>query len=155
MAIVIFSLGSNIGNRELNLEQACMGLQEFMADFKASHVIETAPLYVTDQPVFLNQVVMGNTNLAPTEIVVLTKALQQQIGRIKTYQNGPREIDIDILYYDDFIINTDDLVIPHPRIAERLFVLEPLCELVPDWVCPVTYKSVQVILDELVQRESI
>ncbi len=91
---------------------------------------------------------MGNTYVAPTEIVELTKSLQQQIGRTKTYQNGPREIDIDILYYDDFVINTADLVIPHPRIAERLFVLEPLCELAPDWVCPVTNKSVQVMLDE-------
>ena len=155
MATVIFSLGSNIGDRECHLAQARAGLQEFVMDFKISRMIETAPLYVTDQPVFLNQVVMGNTNITPAELVVLTKELQQKIGRIKTYQNGPREIDIDMLYYDDLILDTDDLVIPHPRIVERLFVLEPLCELVPDWVCPVTHKSVQVILDELVQRESI
>lgn len=154
MATVIFSLGSNIGDREHHLEQARAGLQDFMTDFKVSRVIETAPQYVTDQPVFLNQVVMGNTDVAPTEIVALTKSLQQQIGRTKTYQNGPREIDIDILYYDDFVINTADLVIPHPRIAERLFVLEPLCELAPDWVCPVTRKSVQVMLDELVRQEN-
>ncbi len=154
MATVIFSLGSNIGDREHHLEQARAGLQDFMTDFKVSRVIETAPQYVTDQPVFLNQVVVGNTYVAPTEIVALTKSLQQQIGRTKTYQNGPREIDIDILYYDDFVINTADLVIPHPRIAERLFVLEPLCELAPDWVCPVTRKSVQVMLDELVRQEN-
>ena len=154
MATVIFSLGSNIGDREHHLEQARAGLQDFMTDFKVSRVIETAPQYVTDQPVFLNQVVMGNTDVAPTEIVALTKALQQQIGRTKTYQNGPREIDIDILYYDDFVINTADLLIPHPRIAERLFVLEPLCELVPDWVCPATHKHVQVMLDELMQIQS-
>lgn len=151
MATVIFSLGSNIGNREQQLEQARTGLEDFLTDFKASRVIETTPLYVTDQPVFLNQVVMGNTNIVLAELFTLTKALQQQIGRTKTYQNGPREIDIDMLYYDDLILVTDDLVIPHPRIAERLFVLEPLCELAPDWVCPVTRKSVQVMLDELMQ----
>ena len=151
MATVIFSLGSNIGNREQQLEQARTGLEDFLTDFKASRVIETAPLYVTDQPVFLNQVVMGNTNIVLAELFTLTKALQQQIGRTKTYQNGPREIDIDMLYYDDLILVTDDLVIPHPRIAERLFVLEALCELAPDWVCPVTRKSVQVMLDKLMQ----
>ncbi|MDP5369979.1 MAG: 2-amino-4-hydroxy-6-hydroxymethyldihydropteridine diphosphokinase, partial [Pseudomonadota bacterium] len=95
MVTVIFSLGSNVGNREHHLEQARAGLQDFLIDFKASRVIETAPQYVMDQPAFLNQVVMGNTNIAPVEIVVLTKALQQKIGRTKTFQNGPREIDID------------------------------------------------------------
>ena len=154
MATVIFSLGSNIGNREHHLEQTRAGLQDFMTDFKVSRVIETPPLYVTDQPAFLNQVVMGNTNIVPAELVTLTKALQQKIGRIKTYQNGPREIDIDILYYDDLILDTDDLVIPHPRIAERLFVLEPLYELMPDWVCPVMHKTVQVMRNELMQGES-
>jgi 2-amino-4-hydroxy-6-hydroxymethyldihydropteridine diphosphokinase len=109
---------------------------------------------VTDQPVFLNQVVMGSTNIVPAELVTLTKALQQQIGRTKTYQNGPREIDIDILYYDDLILDKDELVIPHPRIAERLFVLDPLCELMPDWVCPITRKRVQMMRDELLQLES-
>lgn len=150
MATVIFSLGSNIGNREGYLEQARAGMQKFLTDFRASRVIETAPQYVMNQPSFLNQVVVGITNISPAEIVVLTKALQQKIGRTKTFQNGPREIDIDILYYDDLIVNTEDLVIPHPRIAERLFVLEPLCEIVPDWICPVTHKSVRVMLTELV-----
>lgn len=150
MTTVIFSLGSNVGNREGYLEHARTSLQEFLTDFKASRVIETAPLYVTDQPVFLNQVIMGKASIAPAELVVKTKELQQQIGRTKTYQNGPREIDIDILYYNNLIIDTAELVIPHPRIAERLFVLGPLCELAPDWVCPVTRKSVQMMLDELV-----
>lgn len=150
MAIVIFSLGSNIGDRESYLEQAREGLEKLLSDFKVSRVVETAPQYVTAQPSFLNQIVMGNTNIVPAEIVVLTKALQQKIGRTKTFQNGPREIDIDILYYDDLIMNTEDLVIPHPRIAERLFVLEPLCEIVPDWICPVTHKSVRVMLSEFV-----
>jgi 2-amino-4-hydroxy-6-hydroxymethyldihydropteridine diphosphokinase len=154
MATVIFSLGSNVGDRENYLAHARTGLQEFLTDFKVSRVIETAPLYVTDQPVFLNQVVMGRTNIAPAQLVIKTKALQQQIGRTKTYQNGPREIDIDILYYHDLIIDTDELVIPHPRIAERLFVLEPLCELVPDWICPITHKSVQVMLDELIATDN-
>ncbi|MES2253395.1 MAG: 2-amino-4-hydroxy-6-hydroxymethyldihydropteridine diphosphokinase [Pseudomonadota bacterium] len=153
MATVIFSLGSNIGDREFHLEQARIGLQEFMNDLRASLVIETEPLYVTDQPAFLNQVVMGKADILPDALVTLTKALQQHIGRIKTFQNGPREIDIDMLYYDDLIINTDELVIPHPRIAERLFVLEPLCELMPDWICPVTRKSMQEMLGELIQRE--
>lgn len=150
MVTVIFSLGSNVGNREHHLEQARAGLQDFLIDFKASRVIETAPQYVMDQPAFLNQVVMGNTNIAPAEVIALTKTLQQKIGRTKTFQNGPREIDIDMLYYDDLVIDMDDLVVPHPRLAERLFVLEPLCELAPDWVCPITHKSVQMMLDELV-----
>lgn len=149
MATVIFSLGSNIGNREYYLGQARDEMQQFLTGFKASRVIETAPQYVTDQPSFLNQVVMGNTDIHPAEIVLLTQALQEQIGRTKTFRNGPREIDIDILYYDDLIMNSEDLVIPHPRIAERFFVLEPLCDIAPDWQCPVTHKSVQVMLGEL------
>ena len=153
MNTVIFSLGSNIGDRNHYLKQACAGLREFITDLKASRVIETAPLYVTDQPSFLNQVIHGQTHITAFELVQLTKALQQEIGRIKTYQNGPREIDIDILYYGNQIINSDELVVPHPRIAERLFVLEPLCELLPNWVCPMAHKSIQMMLDELVQQE--
>jgi len=151
MATVILSLGSNIGDRAFYLEQARIALQELMSDFRASRVIETEPLYVMDQPAFLNQVVIGDTRIYPEALIVLTKALQRKIGRTNTFQNGPREIDIDMLYYDDLIMETAELVVPHPRIAERLFVLEPLCEMMPDWICPVTHKSIRTILDDLLQ----
>jgi 2-amino-4-hydroxy-6-hydroxymethyldihydropteridine diphosphokinase len=152
MATVILALGSNIGDRHSYLEKACDGLKTYVADFKPSRIIETNPLYVTDQPAFLNQVVMGVVDISVADLFHKTKELQQHIGRTKTYLNGPREIDIDILYYDDLILDTDDLTLPHPRIAERLFVLQPLFEIAPHWLCPRANKSVQMMRDELLKK---
>lgn len=149
MTTLFLGLGSNIGDRAHYLEQARHGLLPIMQNMVVSNVIETAPLYVTDQPAFLNQVVMGDVHLSLMQLLDHTQLLQSTIGRTKTYLNGPREIDIDILYYGEVIIDTPTLTVPHPRIAERLFVLEPLCEIAPNWLCPVTQKTMHQLLNEL------
>lgn len=152
MKTVILSLGSNLGDRHCYLEHAKNELMLFISDVKASRVIETLPMYVTNQPSFLNQVVIGQTTLDPFDLLAKTKHLQKKIGRVKTIEKGPREIDIDILYMGTLVVNTPELIIPHPGIFERLFVLEPLCELTPHWICPLSGKSAREMLGALLGK---
>jgi 2-amino-4-hydroxy-6-hydroxymethyldihydropteridine diphosphokinase len=148
MTLVFFGLGSNIGDRKENLNQAINYLQEFLSDLHVSSVIDTEPMYVKDQPVFLNQVVMGNTFLAPMDILEVTQRIESRIGRTKTFKNGPRVIDIDILYYGQEIVSYPNLLIPHPLIMERFFVLKPLCEISPNWLCP----KEKITMEEALKR---
>ncbi len=146
MTTVFIGLGSNIGNRMHYLHLAREGLSNIFNAKHTSSIIESAPLYVTDQPAFLNQVISGETSLSITDLFNYITQLQKEIGRTLTYKNGPREIDIDILYYGNTIMDTPDITVPHPRINERLFVLEPICEIAPDWLCPITKKTMRELL---------
>ena len=139
---VYFGLGSNMGNRHENLERALAFLAQRMAVEKVSLVYDTEPVGNQDQPHFLNQVCRVTTWLAPAELLALVKAIESKLGR--TGGSGePRPIDIDILLYGDQVIDTPRLVIPHPRLAERAFVLIPLAEIGPDLVHPVSGKTVR------------
>lgn len=150
MTTVYLSLGSNLGDRRAYLKAAVDGLSLILANIKESSIYETQPLYVTDQPEFLNQVISGKTDLSPLEFLKQCQTIQKQVGRTpQTVRFGPREIDIDILSFGDVILKTDTLEIPHPRLHERLFVLEPLAEIAPDWVCPKTGQSVQGLIQKL------
>jgi 2-amino-4-hydroxy-6-hydroxymethyldihydropteridine diphosphokinase len=141
--IVYLALGSNLGNRLANLKQAVAALSPQL-DVKAkSHVYETPPWGYEDQPRFLNQVVKAKTYLEPEPLLKHLKRLEVTLGRIASFQNGPRLIDIDILFYDGLIVNTASLVIPHPRLHERGFVLLPLMDIDPDLVHPVNKKSIR------------
>ena len=125
-------------------------LAKVITDIKESSIYETSPQYVTDQPNFLNQVISGKTALTPHELLKTLQKIQTEVGRHEpNIRFGPREIDIDILSYDDLIIKDSHLEIPHPRISERLFVLEPLSEIAPDWICPKSKESVKVLLRKL------
>jgi 2-amino-4-hydroxy-6-hydroxymethyldihydropteridine diphosphokinase len=143
-------LGSNLGDRRAYLKAAIQGLSRILTDIEESSIYETDPQYVTDQPVFLNQVVSGKTDLEPLEFLKNCQNIQTEIGRTpQTVRFGPREIDIDILSFGDVVLKTDTIEIPHPRLYERLFVLVPLCEIFPNWLCPKTGESVQDLIQKL------
>lgn len=153
MIQVFLGLGSNMGDRLDNLAKASQLLSPYFQTLITSQVITTSPMYVVDQPEFCNQVIAGETALSAQELLQLTQQIETQLGRVKTYRNGPRPIDIDILYYGNWIINDPNLIIPHPRIQERLFVLQPLVEIAPDWICPVTGKTSQKLLEYCLKNQ--
>jgi 2-amino-4-hydroxy-6-hydroxymethyldihydropteridine diphosphokinase len=144
--IVYLALGSNLGDRLANLKQAIASLTPQM-DVKAkSQVYETPPWGYVDQPKFLNQVIRAKTYLEPEPLLKHLKRLEVALGRQESVPNGPRLIDIDILFYDELILYSPALVIPHPRLHERAFVLLPLMDLDPDLVHPVNKKSVREMI---------
>ena len=141
--IVYLALGSNLGDRLANLKQAIAALTPQM-DVKAkSQVYETPPWGYEDQPAFLNQAVKAKTYLDPESLLKHLKRLEVALGRKVSFPNGPRLIDIDILFYDDVVLDTPSLTIPHPRLHERGFVLLPLMDIAPDLVHPLSKKTVR------------
>ena len=140
---VYLALGSNLGDRLANLKQAIDALTPQMEVKAKSSVYETPPWGFEDQPKFLNQVVKAKTYLDPEPLLKHLKRLEVALGRQASFPNGPRLIDMDILFYDDLILNTSSLTIPHPHLHERGFVLLPLMELSPDLVHPLNKKSVR------------
>jgi len=141
--IVYLALGSNLGDRLANLKQAIAFLTPQMEVKAKSQVYETPPWGFEDQPKFLNQVIKAKTYLEPEPLLKHLKRLEVALGRKESFPNGPRLIDIDILFYDDRVLNTPSLVIPHPRLQGRGFVLLPLMDVDPDLVHPVSKKSVR------------
>ena len=130
-------LGSNLGDRERNLEVAISSLEEFCSVLNKSSVYETKPVGYLDQGDFLNMVVEVESALEPLVFFIRLQEVEHKMGRVREVKNGPRVIDLDILLAEDLVINTPHLKIPHPRMHERGFVLEPLCEIAPDVVHPV------------------
>jgi 2-amino-4-hydroxy-6-hydroxymethyldihydropteridine diphosphokinase len=152
--IVYLALGTNLGDRSGNLKQAIAALTPQL-DVKAkSQVYETPPWGFEEQPKFLNQVVKANTYLDPEPLLKHLKRLEVALGRQESFPNGPRLIDIDLLFYDDLVVNKPSLVIPHPRLHERGFVLLPLMDVAPNLVHPVQQKTVQELV-ALVNVEGI
>lgn len=131
--IVYLGLGSNLGDRRRSLAEARRLLAERGARLlRASEVRETEPFGVTEQPRFLNQVIEVEWDAGPRELLAAAKAVEAELGRTPTYRWGPREIDVDVLLFGDRSVDEPDLVIPHPGLWERDFVLGPLAELRPD-----------------------
>ena len=141
--IVYIALGSNLGDRHENLKAAIDALSPQMVVKAKSHVYETPPWGFEDQSKFLNQVLKAETYLEPEPLLKHLKRLEIALGRKASFRNGPRLIDIDVLLFDDLVINTPLLTIPHPRMHERGFVLLPMMDIAPDLVHPVTGKSVR------------
>ena len=130
MTTVVLGLGSNVGRRARNLSAARRRLREKgVRIVRQSRVIESEPWGLADQPRFLNQVVEGEWGGTPRQLLRAAKSVEREGGRVKTTRWGPRVIDVDILFFGDQRIDEPDLAVPHPRIAERPFVLEPLEEL--------------------------
>lgn len=155
MSIVFLSLGSNMGDRQANLAKAVAILSEKMRLLRQSSLYETAAWGYTEQDDFLNQVLQVETDLKPLPLLNFLKKTEVEIGRVENFRYGPRLIDIDILFYDDLIRNTKKLQIPHPRIAERAFVLVPLNEIAPDFVHPLLGKTITEMLAEVPDKEGV
>lgn len=140
---VYLSLGSNLGDRAANLKQAIASLPPQMTVKAKSDVYETPPWSYTEQQAFLNQAVMATTYLDPEPLLKHLKRLETALGRQATFRYGPRLIDIDILFYDDLVLETPLLTVPHPHLHERGFVLIPMMDIAPALLHPVSGRSVR------------
>ncbi|MDO8684439.1 MAG: 2-amino-4-hydroxy-6-hydroxymethyldihydropteridine diphosphokinase [Armatimonadota bacterium] len=138
MPTAFLGLGSNLGDREENLRSALQEMEKRGAarTVKVSSFYETAPVGYTDQPDFINAVAQVETMLQPAELLATILDVEKALGRERTIRWGPRVIDIDILLYDDISIEEPGLVIPHPEMTRRGFVLKPLAEIAPDLILP-------------------
>ena len=130
--VVYLALGANLGDRLFNLRAAIGALAPAVRVLAESHIYETPPWGYVDQPPFLNMALKAETDLSPHALLAHLKEIESGLGRAPSFRYGPRQIDIDILFYDDLILDEDGLVIPHPRLQERAFVLVPLADLASD-----------------------
>ncbi len=142
--MIYIGLGSNLGRREENLLRATTLISTMIAEIElASSIIETEPWGNQDQPSFLNQVIGISTNLTPSELLERLQAIELIMGRERKEKWGPRTIDLDILFYRDEVIEEPSLTIPHPFIEKRDFVLQPLYEISPYFVHPVSGQTIE------------
>ena len=149
------SIGTNMGDRYDYLTQTVEALRKIEGIFEVetSSIYETTPVGVTDQPDFLNMVAKISTTLAPQDLLLACQQIEQQLGRVRTIRWGPRTADLDILLYNNDIIETETLIVPHPRMGERAFVLIPLTELAPELCDPLTgdrYQRKAIIQEDVV-----
>jgi len=155
MAVAYIGIGSNLGEREENCKKAVALLeQRGITVLKLSSFYETEPWGVKEQPKFINMVIEIETNLGPEELLMTLKEIEIAMGSVKSIKWGARVMDLDILLYDEMIIKTLSLEIPHPYIKDREFVLKPLFEIAPDKVHPVFKKSIKDLLAELLICQS-
>jgi 2-amino-4-hydroxy-6-hydroxymethyldihydropteridine diphosphokinase len=153
MAVVYLGIGSNLGDKQGN----CLGALERLSArevviSKRSALYKTQPWGVKDQPDFVNMVVEAETGMSPEELLVVLKAIEKEMGRKAVTRWGPRLIDLDVLLYDDRIVQTKDLVIPHPLLHKRDFVLLPLAEISPERIHPVLKRTIRELTEELIKR---
>ena len=149
-------MGSNVGDR---VGICCAAIERLrchldVADVRVSPFFETEPYGVTDQPPFINLTVEMATTQSPHTLLKTLKNMENDLGRVYRYHWGPREIDLDILLYDDRVISSDTLKVPHPEMHKRAFVLVPACEICPEWEHPVLKKTLSQLLSGL-SREGV
>lgn len=146
--IVYIAFGSNAGNRRVYIKKALAELKKSGRILQISKITETKPEGYTTQGRFLNGVLKFETKLTPSKLLKTLKKIEKSAGRKKTFENGPREIDLDIIFYENRIIKTKNLQIPHPRAHKRAFVMKPLCEIAPDLIHPNLNQSVRELCNE-------
>ena len=145
---IVLGLGSNMGDRESHLREALNSLrQRDITILRSASLYLTEPRDYTDQPWFINTVAEADTNLDPVELLKYCLLIERKAGRIRDHSRGPRPIDLDILFYGNHQIQTANLIIPHPRYADRRFVLAPLAELAPDFRDPISGIRIQQLLE--------
>jgi 2-amino-4-hydroxy-6-hydroxymethyldihydropteridine diphosphokinase len=148
-SLVYFSLGSNVGDREVQLRDAQAHLGAVGRVVAASSFYETEPVEYTRQPWFLNFALAFETSKTPQQLMAAILDIEEEMGRQRVQKKGPRTIDIDILLFGDTIINSPELTIPHPAMHQRRFVLEPLAEIAPEIAHPVLKKTIRELRDAL------
>ena len=153
--IAYLCLGSNLNNPETQVQQALQKLREDpdIRILKSSTLIQTKPVGNLNQPDFYNQVIEVETSYSSDELLQKALNLENQMGRVRSEHWGPRIIDIDILLYEDEIKHTQDLILPHPEMTKRKFVLELLCSIAPDLIHPVLHKSIANLLKDIEKKE--
>ncbi len=149
MKKIFLGIGSNVGNKKRNIDTAIELLSSFVKNLKKSSYYFSKAVGYTEQDDFLNMAVLGFTELSPEQLLEKVKEIEVEVGRIERFHWGPREVDIDILFYENEIVSKENLEIPHPRIQERDFVLQPLLDLEPEFIHPVLKKSIKEMFSEL------
>jgi len=152
---VYLSLGSNLGDRSGNLRAAVEALRAEMPITALSSLYETDPLGVRDQPAFLNLALVARTDRSPEDLLLSVKDIERRLGRRPTFRWGPRVVDLDIILFDDQVVDTPQLVIPHREMASRAFVLVPLAEIASDVRHPVLKMTIRDLLERVPGRESV
>lgn len=143
---VYLALGSNVGERATHLQTALAAMPPKVRPLVQSPIYETPPWGYAEQPAFLNMVIQAETELPPLELLKFLKALEVEVGRTPSFRYGPRQIDLDILFYDDLVLETPELSLPHPRLHERAFVLVPLADVAPSLCHPLLHQTVTEML---------
>jgi len=149
MHTIFLALGSNVGNKEQNISQAISLLKKKIVITDEAALYTTKPMYFEDQDQFVNTALKGQTRLSLHDTLQYVKDIEKQVGRKKRFRNGPREIDIDILFYERLVYKDEIVEVPHPRIAERDFVLRPLTDIDPDFIHPIFKISITELLQRL------
>jgi 2-amino-4-hydroxy-6-hydroxymethyldihydropteridine diphosphokinase len=152
---VYLSLGSNLGDRRANLKEALRLLGESLEIASVSSVYDTEPVGVGEQPRFLNLMCCINTDIGPMQLLSLIKGIESSMGRDLSLRNAPRVIDIDIILYGDTIMKSPELIIPHPRMRERAFVLVPFAEIAPEVVHPITGERIDDLATRVEGRDGV
>jgi 2-amino-4-hydroxy-6-hydroxymethyldihydropteridine diphosphokinase len=147
---VAIALGSNVGDRESHLQFAVQRLAAALTDLRVSHCRNTSPVGVGPQPTFLNAAAVGATRLDPLGLLDLLLTVERERGRERPCPGAPRTLDLDLILYGSTVLSTDRLTVPHPRFRQRAFVLEPLADLAPDLVDPVTGLTMRELWQRLV-----
>jgi 2-amino-4-hydroxy-6-hydroxymethyldihydropteridine diphosphokinase len=154
-SIAYLSLGSNLGDREAHLREAMTRLESTGSVLAMSSLYETEPVEFTEQGWFLNCAIKLETGRSPGELMAAILGIEQEMGRRRVQKKGPRSIDIDILLFDQIVVESTELTIPHPAMHQRRFVLEPLAEIAPELIHPIFKKTIRELRDELLPGQEV